>query len=169
MSALPIRREEENRLCTFYLDDERYGIDILTVREIQRSWQLTPARGAHPCVRGLVNLRGQVVTVIDPAVRMGGAPRRFERQSRLVILKTNAELPPVSGGVLETGDDRVGLCVDRIADVHTRGDAPLDPVPSSADGTGQDGLLCGVIQLPDEVIRVVDPAAMLRLEGTGTP
>jgi purine-binding chemotaxis protein CheW len=165
VSASAIKRQEEKRLCTFYLDDERYGIDILTVREIQRGSRVTPARGAHAWVRGLVNLRGQIVTVIDPAIRMGFAPREFGPQSRIVILKTNAELPQLEGGVIETGEDRVGLCVDRIADVHTVEDDTLDPLPPAADGTGQDELLSGVIQLPGEVIRVMNPAAMLRLEG----
>ncbi len=165
MSTPLIKRHEERRLCTFYIDNERYGIDILTVREIQRGPQVTPAHGAHPCVRGLVNLRGRVVTVIDPAIRMGFAPRQLDHRSRLVILKTNAELPRIEGGEVRTGDDPVGLCVDRIADVHSVEDDALDPVPPAADGTGRDGLLSGVIQLPGEVIRVMDPAAMLCLEG----
>lgn len=165
MSRALIQRGQESRLCTFYVDRERYGIDILTVREIQRGSLVTPARGAHACVRGLVNLRGQVVTVIDPAIRMGFAPRELGARTRLVILKTNAELPRVLGGELRTAEDRVGLCVDRIGDVYDAADAALDPLPPVADGTGQDGLLAGVIRLPQEVIRVMDPEAMLRLEG----
>ena len=83
-----------------------------------------------------------------------------------MILKTNAELPRIEGGEVRTADDPVGLCVDRVADVHTVEDDTLDPVPASADGTAQDGLLSGVIQLPGEVIRVIDPAAMLSLSGS---
>ena len=165
MSTPLIKRHEERRLCTFYIDDERYGIDILTVREIQRGSQVTPAYGAHPFVRGLVNLRGRVVTGVDSAIRMGLAPRDLDQRGRLVILKTNAELPRIEGSEVRTGDDPVGLCVDRIADVHSVEDDTLDPVPPAADGTGRDGLLSGVIQLPGEVIRVMDPAAMLCLEG----
>ena len=158
----PIQRTDERRLCTFLVDGDRYGIDILTVREVQRGPVVTPARGAHPAVRGLVNLRGQVVTVIDPAVRMGLPPRELDARSRLVILKTNAELPPVEGGELRTGDDPVGLCVDRVSDVHAVEPDGMSPVPP---GVGRDGLLKGIVQLPRGVIRVVEPAAMLRLEG----
>ena len=159
----PIQRSAETRLCTFYVDGERYGIDILTVREIQRGPVVTPAHGTHACVRGLMNLRGQVVTVIDPAVRMGLRPRELDLQTRLVILKTNAELPPIEGGELRTGEDRVGLCVDRVGDVHTVEEDSVGPIPPSVQ---RDGLLSGIIQLPHEVIRVVEPAAMLRLEGS---
>ena len=166
MTTPLIKRHEERRLCTFYVDGERYGIDILTVREVQRGPHVTPAHGAHTCVRGLVNLRGRVVTVIDPAIRMGFAPRELDHRTRLVILKTNAELPRIEGGEVRTADDLVGLCVDRVADVHTVEDDTLDPVPASADGTAQDGLLSGVIQLPGEVIRVIDASAMLSLSGS---
>jgi len=152
----------ESRLCTFYVGDERYGIDILTVREIQRGPVVTPARGAHRAVRGLVNLRGGVVTVLDPAVQLGYGERELGAKTRLVILKTNAELPRVHGTTLETGDDRVGLCVDRIADVHSVEPGGIDPLPLHVRGSG--GLISGVIQLQDEMIRVMDPAAMLRLE-----
>ena len=152
----------DTRLCTFYIQGERYGIDILTVREIHRRPVVTPARGAHRAVRGLVNLRGQVVTVIDPAVRLGHDERELDANTRLVILKTNAELPRVHGTPLETGDDRVGLCVDQISDVHSVGAGRIDPLPPHERGST--GLLSGVIQLEDEVIRVMDPAAMLRLE-----
>ncbi len=152
----------DSRFCTFYIEGERYGIDILTVREIHRGPYVTPARGAHRAVRGLVNLRGQVATVIDPAVRLGYSERELDAKVRLVILKTNAELPRVHGTPLETGDDRVALCVDRIADVHLVEAGRIDPLPPHVRGSTD--LLSGVIQLEDEVIRVMDPAAMLRLE-----
>lgn len=178
MSVHVRRHGDENRLCTFYVDGERYGIDILTVREIQRGSGVTPARGADPCVRGLVNLRGQVVTVIDPAIRMGLSPRELDRSTRLVILKTNAELPVLERGTLRTGDDRVALCVDRIADVHSVEEGSLGPVPATpstspftttAADPARDSLLRGIIPLDHEVIRVMDPAAMLRLEGDARP
>ncbi|MBW2281702.1 MAG: chemotaxis protein CheW [Deltaproteobacteria bacterium] len=152
----------ETRLCTFYLGDERYGIDILTVREVQRGPVVTAVRGAHRAIRGLVNLRGRVVTVLDPAVQLGHDERPLDAKTRLVILKTNAELPRVEGAPLETGDDRVGLCVDRISDVHTVEAGGIDPLPMHVSGS--EGRLSGVVQLEDEVIRVMDPAAMLRLE-----
>ena len=68
----------ERRFCTFFLGEECYGIDILTVREINRQVQITPARGAPEAVRGFMNLRGQIVTVIDPAVQLGYAPREIK-------------------------------------------------------------------------------------------
>lgn len=156
----------ERRFCTFYLGDECYGIDILTVREINRQAQITPARGAPPAVRGFVNLRGQIVTVIDPAVRLGDAPREWKPSSRLVILKTNADLVALGLDALGTDDELAGLWIDRISDVITVSVDQIDPAPPDQSGKN-DHLIAAVVQRNEQVIRLVDPAALLRHDVTG--
>lgn len=151
----------ERRFCTFYLGDECYGIDILTVREINRQVQITPARGAPAAVRGLMNLRGQIVTVIDPAVRLGYAARELKKSTRLMILKTNSDLASLGLGDLATNDELAGLWVDRISDVITVTEDQIAPAPPDQSGKN-DHLLSAVVQLKDQVIRVVNPSAILR-------
>jgi len=151
----------EKRFCTFFLGEECYGIDILTVREINRHVQITPARGAPPAVRGFLNLRGQIVTVIDPAVRLGYAPRALLRTSRLVILKTNADLERLGLANLATDDELAGLWIDRISDVVTVDADQIRPAPPDQSG-GNDHLIAAVVQRNDRVIRLVDPGALLR-------
>jgi len=151
----------ERRFCTFFLGDECYGIDILTVREINRQVQITPARGAPPAVRGLMNLRGQIVTVIDPAVRLGYAARELKKTTRLVILKTNADLAALGLSDLATNDELAGLWVDRVSDVITVSQDQIAPAPPDQSGKN-DHLLAAVVQLKDQVIRLVDPSALLR-------
>jgi purine-binding chemotaxis protein CheW len=150
----------ERRFCTFYLGDECYGIDILTVREINRQVQITPARGAPASVRGLMNLRGQIVTVIDPAVKLGYPARELKKSTRLVILKTNADLVSLGLGKLATNDELAGLWVDRISDVITVTEDQIAPAPPDQSGKN-DHLLAAVVQLKDQVIRLVDPSALL--------
>jgi len=156
----PAVRDE--RFCTFYLGDARYGIDILTVREINRRAVVTPAHGAADCVRGLMNLRGQIVTVIDPAVRLGGRPHEFSRSTRLVILKTNAELEVSQARGRATSEDLAGLCVDRISDVIEVSEEQIAPPPPDRLGKG-DFLISGIAQLDDGVIRILNPTAMVNL------
>jgi purine-binding chemotaxis protein CheW len=150
----------ERRFCTFYLGEECYGIDILTVREINRQVQITPARGAPASVRGLMNLRGQIVTVIDPAVRLGYPARELKKSTRLVILKTNADLASLGLSKLATNDELAGLWVDRISDVITVSEDQIAPAPPDQSGKN-DHLLAAVVQLKDQVIRLVDPSALL--------
>lgn len=151
----------ERRFCTFYLGDECYGIDILTVREINRQVQITPARGAPAAVRGLMNLRGQIVTVIDPAVRLGYPARELKKSTRLMILKTNADLASLGLSDLATNDELAGLWVDRISDVITVSEDQIAPAPPDQSGKN-DHLLAAVVQLKEQVIRLVNPSAMLR-------
>ena len=149
----------ERRFCTFYLGEECYGIDILTVREINRQVQITPARGAPASVRGLMNLRGQIVTVIDPPSARLPA-RELKKSTRLVILKTNADLASLGLSRLATNDELAGLWVDRISDVITVSEDQIAPAPPDQSGKN-DHLLAAVVQLKDQVIRLVDPSALL--------
>jgi purine-binding chemotaxis protein CheW len=166
MNASTANHQSERRYCTFFLGDERYGIDILTVREINRQVQITPARGAPSAVRGLMNLRGQIVTVIDPAVRLGYPTREQKKTTRLVILKTNADLAALGHTTLSTHDELAGLWVDRISDVITVSEDQIAPAPPDQSGKN-DHLLAAVVQLKDLVIRLVDPSALLRLGDVG--
>jgi purine-binding chemotaxis protein CheW len=149
----------ERRFCTFYLGEECYGIDILAVREINRQVD-PPARGAPGSVRGLMNLRGQIVTVIDPAVKLGYPARELKKSTRLVILKTNADLASLGLSRLATNDELAGLWVDRISDVITVSEDQIAPAPPDQSGKN-DHLLAAVVQLKDQVIRLVDPSALL--------
>jgi len=155
----------EKRFCTFFLGEECYGIDILTVREINRKVQITPARGAPPTVRGFLNLRGQIVTVIDPAVRLGYARREILPTSRLVILKTNADLERLGLTDLETDDELAGLWIDRISDVISVTADQISPAPPDQSGRN-DHLIAAVVQRSAQVIRLVDPRALLRHGGS---
>ena len=155
------RAAGEKRFCTFFLGEECYGIDILTVREINRKVQITPARGAPPTVRGFLNLRGQIVTVIDPAVRLGYAKRELLPTSRLVILKTNADLERLGLADLETDDELAGLWIDRISDVISIGADQISPAPPDQSGKN-DHLIAAIVQRNSMVIRLVDPHTLLR-------
>jgi purine-binding chemotaxis protein CheW len=156
----------EQRFCTFFLGDECYGIDILTVREINRHVQLTPARGAPEAVRGFLNLRGQIVTVIDPAVRLGYQRRELLPTSRLVILKTNADLARLGLANLVTDDELAGLWIDRISDVITVAQDQITPAPPDQSGKN-DHLIAAVVQRNEQVIRLVEPSALLRHGASG--
>ena len=164
MSSAPATTEQ--RFCTFFLGEECYGIDILTVREINRHVPLTPARGAPAAVRGFSNLRGQIVTVIDPAVRLGYPKREVLPTSRLVILKTNADLARLGLASLVTDDELAGLWIDRISDVITVAKDQITPAPPDQSGKN-DHLIAAVVQRNEQVIRLVEPSALLRHGASG--
>src|SRR5713101_5028768 len=94
---------DENQYCTFYLDGHYFGLDVLKVQEIIRYQAMTRVPLASPVVRGLINLRGQIVTAID-----------LRRRLRLQDLPAD-RLP--MNVVVRRDDGPVSLLVDEIGDV----------------------------------------------------
>jgi purine-binding chemotaxis protein CheW len=125
------------QFVTFDVNDRKYGIDILRVREVLKQVICSPVPGAHPAIVGLMNLRGQVVTVIDLGQRLDAQALTQERNTCL-ILKTDEELErqdllgQVSGRI---GTDAVGILVDEMGEVTSvdRGDLEDPPAQMSAD------------------------------------
>jgi len=139
----------EKHFITFFLGDDYFGIDILLVRESYRNTDITPVAMGPDFVRGLLNLRGQVVTVLDMGVRLNIGKRKLTELSNIIILKTNHELSrmeidePLTDS---TTPDQVGLLVDRIGDVITIDDSEIEQAPGHA-GRVEGRFLSGVIKL----------------------
>src|SRR5258707_7171057 len=94
---------EQHKSCPFFGEGHYCGLDVLKVQEIIRYQEMTSVPLAPPVVRGLINLRGQIVTAID-------LRRRLELRDR-----PNDELPV--NVVVQTDDGAVSLLVDEIGDV----------------------------------------------------
>jgi purine-binding chemotaxis protein CheW len=91
------------QLCTFKLDDLLFGIEVMNVQEVIRFQEMTAVPLATSVVRGLINLRGQIVTAIDMRARLGLPDRKA------------GEVP--MNVVVRTADGVVSLLVDEIGDV----------------------------------------------------
>lgn len=145
----------EKQFTTFYLGEERFGIDVLLVKEINRNLDITEVAGAPEYIRGMLNLRGQIVTVMDLAVRFGREPSALTPLTSCMVLKTNSDLIRVrnAGGELddETGLDSVGLLVDQIGDMITIEKRDIAPPPANQNGVSGK-FLSGIIRLDDELI-----------------
>jgi purine-binding chemotaxis protein CheW len=118
--------------CTFLLDRYSFGIDVLKVQEIIRYQEMTRVPLAPPVVRGLINLRGQIVTAID-------LRRRLELPDR------PAGLPPVNV-VVSSPDGAISLLVDEIGDVMTVSEETFERPPDSLRGKAR-ALIRGAYKL----------------------
>jgi purine-binding chemotaxis protein CheW len=136
----------ETEYVTFYVGDVLLGIDITGVDEINRHVEVTPVPHAPPSVRGVLNLRGEVVTVVDLRMILGLPPVEIGKTTRTVIVRSKGE--------------QIGLQVDRIADVVKARSDKSDPVPPNLGGA--DGrLFQGVYKLETELLVVLDVDAAL--------
>lgn len=152
--------------ATFYVGDGRFGINILTVREINRHLDITPVERAPEYVRGLLNLRGQIVTVIDLGVRLGMGPRTIGPESRCIVLKTTSDMKmnrSTSKTEDTTSDDLIGLLIDRVSDMVSLTDKELEPAPANVTGFDSK-YISGVAKLSDGLMVALRTGEILSSE-----
>ena len=136
------------QLATFFLEDELFGVNTLHVQEILTYQEITSVPLAPDYVRGLINLRGQIVTVIDLRCRLGFEKLEDERTSMNLIVNSDEGL--------------MSLLVDNIGNVLDIPVARLLPPPGTIRGVAVH-YIQEVCQLEDELLIVLDLQSILQL------
>lgn len=148
-----------SQYSTFRLGDRLFGLDLMMIREINRILDITPVPHAASHIRGLINLRGQIVTILDLAVRLGLPSREINEDSHNIILKTNAELTAVrqagNNQHYATSTDLVGFLVDAIGDVVEADESAIEP-PSANVSEAESQFLSGVIKTEAGLLVLLD-------------
>ncbi len=129
------------QMCTFTLDRYLFGVDVRQVQEVLRSQPMTRVPLAPTLVRGLINLRGQIVTAFDLRERLGLKPRDPD------VLPMNV--------VLRKDEGPVALLVDDIGDVVELDESKLERPPSTLRGPAAE-LVRRVVQMPGALLCVMD-------------
>lgn len=135
----------EIEVATFFVADLLLGIPIHEVEEISRHCAVTPVPGAPESVCGVMSLRGEVVTVLDLRVVLGIGKTECTRQTRNVIVHAAGE--------------RIGLLVDRVADVVHCATADLLPPPANLSGA-ECTMFQSVYRMESELLVLLDVAAV---------
>jgi len=139
------------QLITFEIGDRRLGIDIMAVREI-RAWSpATPLPNVPPHVRGVVNLRGVVLPVLDLRLRLGWGTT--DPSARHVII------------VVRIAEQLQGIIVDAVSDIVTLGPDDIQPVPEVGEVTAT-AFLEGIATIDDRLIMIL---GLDRLADTRAP
>ena len=141
-------KEARKQLCTFRLGELFFGIDVLRVQEIIRFQEMTPVPLAPPVVRGLINLRGQVVTAMDLRRRLGLPPRGDDELPMNVIIRNE--------------DDTVSFLVDDIGDVVEPAEGAFELPPKTLDPAVR-GVISGVYKLDGRLLLVLDAERAIAL------
>ena len=130
---------ETVQLVTFTVGDIILGVDITHVQEINRHLDVTKVPQASPMIHGVVNLRGDVVTVLDPHMIFGLPPSERPGKRRNLILSI--------------GGERIGVLVDTVSDILTVRPSELTPRPSNVRSI--DSRFIDSVCLRDEKLVVV--------------
>lgn len=129
------------QLCTFFLDGLFYGIDVIRVQEVIRYQEMTRVPLAPGDVRGLINLRGQIVTAVDMRRRVGLPDRGGDALPMNVVIRTE--------------DGAASLLVDEIGDVIEVSDASFEAAPNTVPA-GLRAVMRGVFKLDKQLLIELD-------------
>ena len=129
------------QFCTFYLDGHMFGVQVEQVREVILYQEMTRVPLLPPVIRGLINLRGQIITAIDLRRRLGMPDLPENRLPMNVVVRTE--------------DGATSLLVDQIGDVIEVGDETFEPPPETLQGTTRE-VVRGVHKLPEHLLLVLD-------------
>lgn len=154
------------QFATFYIGENLFGLDVLLVREINRNLDFTHVDRASEYVVGLLNLRGQIVTVLDLGVKLGLGKRKATGDSRCVVLKTNQELAENQNAYAErdiTADEIVGLLVDRIGDMVVVDEKEIEKPPANV-GVVDGKFLSGVVKMEGALLVLLKSKEMLAVD-----
>ena len=152
------------QIATFILGETILGVDILLVKEVYRHKNFTPIPDAPEHFKGLMNLRGRVVTVIDLNVCLNRPPAENIDNCRLLILKTEEEIAKyIAAGRMpriKLGDDIVGFLIDSMDDVLDLEDDQILPPPPNLKEVDE-AMIDGVVKRGEQLVILLDIEAVL--------
>lgn len=131
---------------TFRLDNETYGINVMQIQEVLRYTEIAPVPGAPDYVMGIINLRGNVVTVIDTRRRFGLQEAEVTDHTRIVVIEAEQQV--------------VGILVDSVAEVVYLRQSEIETTPNVGNDESA-RFIQGVCNKNGELIILVEFEKML--------
>jgi len=133
--------EQMTELLSFRVGGQDYSVPIMSVREIRGSARATSLPHAPPYMRGVINLRGTVLPIVDLAARLGLDVEGDEARNVIIVV--------------DLGERTAGLMVDAVSDILTIPDSEVQPPPDLA-ADGARGFVSGLTIVEGRMIRILD-------------
>ena len=134
------------QVVSFRLGSEEYGVDIAQVQEINRMVSITHVPRAPKFMEGVINLRGQLIPIIDLRTRFGMPREDHTKNTRIVVT--------------EIGTKRVGMVVDSVSEVLRLDTAQIEDAPEMISGVDTE-YIRGVGKIDDRLIILLDLAKII--------
>lgn len=137
------------QLVSFLLDEVEYGVNILCVHEILRYPELTRLPNTPAFIKGVINLRGNVIPVVDMRIRFGFDSADITDLTRIIVVETDGK--------------QVGLLVDNVYQVVRLPKSNIDPPSELITGVSED-FISGIGRLHDRLVVLLNMSAEIFLE-----
>ena len=141
---------QDNKYLTFKISDETYGVDIGDITEIIELQKITGIPDMPDHVKGVINLRGKVIPVIDLRLRFHLEDWKYDDRTCIVIAKVN--------------ETSVGFIVDRVLEVLDIPEANIDPPPQFKSKSGYEKYVMGIGKVGKDVKILIDVQKVVHSE-----
>lgn len=138
------------QFLTFRLVSEEYGIEILKVQEIKGFSAVTPIPNTPPCIKGVMNLRGTVVPVLDLRSKFGMVESPYDKFTVIIVVTVGTRV--------------MGLVVDAVSDVLDVGREAIEPIPDLGAGVDT-AFLSGMARSGEKLVLLLDLERVIGTEG----
>ncbi|MBS9716097.1 chemotaxis protein CheW [Pseudohalocynthiibacter aestuariivivens] len=142
-------RPADSELLSFWVNGQEYTIDVMFVRELRGWSKSTPLPHAPDFVHGVINLRGNILTVLDLACRLGLRPINATERNVIIVAEIQGKI--------------VGLLVDRVSDIFSIPTNSQQALPDIGSGSGQ-RFVTAILTIEDRLIRVLDLKAIVNVD-----
>ena len=143
------------KYMTFNLAEEDYGLEILKVREIIGLMEITRVPRTQAFVRGVINLRGKVIPVIDLRLKFGMPSAEATEQTVIIVVQCQVGDRPLT----------MGLLVDRVLEVLSIDAGNIEATPPLGDATLDTSFILGVGKTGERVVFLLDISRVLGSDG----
>lgn len=137
--------ENDQKLLTFSLGSEGYGVSILKVKEIIGMMEITPVPKTPDFIKGVINLRGKIIPVMDLRTKFGMEAQEYDERTCIVVVE-----------VLMKGTQKLlGVVVDTVSEVVTISGDQIEPPPEYGTSIEHNSIL-GIGKIKDRVVIILD-------------
>ncbi len=140
---------QEGKYLTFGLASEEYGLEILRVREIIGIMDITMVPQTPEYIKGVINLRGKVIPVVDLRTKFGMETTEYNRETCIIVVDVDSVL--------------MGIIVDTVSEVLDIQKEEIEPPPSFGAKLSTDFIM-GIGKIKDKVVILLDVEQVLTLE-----
>lgn len=137
--------ENDQKLLTFSLGKEEYGVSILKVKELIGMMDITPVPKTPEFIKGVINLRGKIIPVMDLRVKFGMDAQAYDERTCIIVVEI----------VIKGNQKLLGVVVDSVSEVVTVSDEQIEPPPEYGKASEHSSIL-GIGKIKDRVVIILD-------------
>ena len=144
---------DQQKLLSFSLGNEEYGVSIMKVKELIGMMDITPVPKTPDFIKGVINLRGKIVPVMDLRTRFGMVAQEYDERTCIIVVEV----------LIKEVARTIGIVVDCVSEVINIDETQIDPPPESGSTIDADTIL-GIGKLKEGVVIILDIDKVLLYE-----